>query len=162
MAPEETSSDAALGRVQAPGQRVEAVDDGLELRREAEVVHRRGEGDDVGLHQLLAQLLEVVLEDARAVHVAGVARAARADLGLRRVEAEDLVTGGLGALDEARGQGVGVAVFAGAPRQDDDFHGLALLSVPGRRRAGQRRPAKSHAAGHEGPSADLFHGLSFD
>ena len=118
--------DAAFGGVQAAGQRVEAVDDGLELRREAEVVHRRGEGDHVGLHQLLAQSLEVVLDDAGAVHAAGVARAAGADLGLRRVEAEDVVASGLGALDEAGGEGVGVAVFAGAARQDKDLHGCSL------------------------------------
>ena len=71
--------------------RVEAVDHELQLRREAEVVERRSENDEVAFKKMRIELEHVVAVDAgRGAETAPIAAAAGRDPPEGGVEAEDL------------------------------------------------------------------------
>lgn len=95
--------------------RVKAVDDGFQLRGNAEIVHRRCENDHVRVDDVRADEFKIVFENARSVHAAPVARNARMHVLERRVEAHDFVSRLARALDEIIRQRVGLPFLRGLP-----------------------------------------------
>lgn len=101
---------------------IEPVDDCLQLRAEPIVIHGRGKNDHVCGTQFFVDWLHIVLLGAFAVMGdAVVAPEAPFDVFVFQKYFIDFVSGGFGAFDEGIGQDFGIAVFAGAAHQHNDF-----------------------------------------
>ena len=109
-------------RVDFAVDRVEPVDHGFQLRRQSEIIHRRRESDQIGVDDVVAHEIEIVVEHAIAVHAATVARDAGVDVFERGIETQDGMSRCRRAFGERIRQSRRISVSARTARQNQDFH----------------------------------------
>jgi hypothetical protein len=117
------SAEAPLG-----DDRLEPVEEGLQLRSHVSPEHRRRHHDDIGFTEQWVDGLHVVIDDAAAAVSALHARAAVVDVHVNRTEVGDLVILELAqAAQEVLGQRVRITTLSRAPVENHHLHASHLV-----------------------------------
>ena len=102
-------------------QGVKAIQQGLELAGHLVVVDGRGKNQHVGLQRLPAELIRVVMDHTALLFLTHKAAAAEIDGFSAQGDKVHLMPGGFRALGKGQGQRLGIAVFAGTCRYDQNL-----------------------------------------